>query len=572
MTDDDRILQLTADWIAGDPDPGTRAELQALHDAEDVETLRERVDGALEFGTAGLRGVVGAGPLRMNRAVVIRTTKGLADHLRVEVADLDDRVVVVGFDARRDSRRFAADAVGVLAAAGIRVRLFTEPTPTPLVAYAARHLRAAAAIVITASHNPPEYNGYKVYAENAAQIVPPTDERIAAAIAAAPPADDIERTEAPLSSPLVDPAEDELFERYLAEVDEHRTPPDDPGSIGIVYTPLHGVAWKPLRRALERAGYADLHVVEEQAEPDGAFPTVRFPNPEEEGALDLALDAARGAGADLVLANDPDGDRLAVAVPDSGEWRLLTGNQLGVLLGDDVLAHGSGHDRIVLSSIVSSPLLRDVAAAYGARYEATLTGFKWIWNAALDLQRDAGLRYVFGYEEALGYSVGPTVRDKDGISAALAFADLTARLAAEGRTVLEALADLYRRHGLWTSVQHSVTRPGSEGQAEIAAAMQRIGHEQPSALGGREVLVVTDYRRGADRRPRWLPTTPLVELGLAGGSRVLIRPSGTEPKCKIYVDLRADLADGDDVWKREAELRDDAQAIGEELAAFVGLT
>lgn len=571
MSDDERLLTLATDWIAGDPDPGTRAELQALVDAEDVETLRERVDGSLQFGTAGLRGVVGAGPLRMNRAVVIRTTKGLADHLRDTVDDLDERVVVVGFDARHDSRRFAADTVGVLAATGIRVRLFTQPTPTPVVAYAARALGAAAAVVVTASHNPPEYNGYKVYGPNAAQIVPPTDQRIAEAIAAAPPADDVDRVEAPLQSDLVEPVGDDVLERYLAEVDDHRTPPDDPGDLRIVYTPLHGVAWRPLRRAFERAGYGDVHVVEEQAEPDPAFPTVRFPNPEEEGALDLAVAAARDVDADLVLASDPDGDRLAVAVPHDGAWRLLTGNQLGVLLGDDVLAQGSGDERMVLSSIVSSPMLRDVAAAHGVRYEATLTGFKWIWNAALDLERDEGLRYVFGYEEALGYSVGPTVRDKDGISAALAFADLTARLKAEGRTVMDELADLYRRHGLWTSIQHSVTRPGSEGQAEIAAAMQRIGHEQPSALGGREVLVVTDYRRDEDARPRWLPATPLVSLELAGGSRVLIRPSGTEPKCKIYVDLRADLA-RDDVWEREAQLRDEAQGIGEELASFVGLT
>lgn len=570
LEEDERLLALAERWIAGDPDPASRAELQALVDADDIEALRARVDGTLEFGTAGIRGVVGAGPLRMNRAVVIRTTAGLAAHVR-EHADGAPGSVVVGFDARHDSRRFAADTVGVLHAAGIGVEVFPEPAPTPLVAFAARESGAAAAVVVTASHNPPEYNGYKVYDRNAAQIVPPVDAAIAAAIAAAPPANEVERTEAPLEAEGVATLGDDVFERYLDEVDALRTPPADPSRLALVYTPLHGVGWRYVRRAFERAGYAQVSVVEAQAEPDGGFPTVAFPNPEEPGALDLATEAADDAGADLVLANDPDVDRLAVVLRlDDGTWQPLTGNQIGVLLADHVLTTGEGDDRLVVSSIVSSPMLGDLAAAHGARWEQTLTGFKWICNAALDLADEA--RFVFGYEEALGYSVGPVVRDKDGIGAALAFADLAARLDEAGSSVREHLAGLYQRHGLWVSHQHSIVRPGLDGLDEIAAAMRRIGADHhPETLDGRRVERVVDYRDGADERPRWLPATALVALHLDGGSRALIRPSGTEPKLKIYVDLRDEVDADADVWLQEDLMRRRAEAIATDLAGFVGL-
>lgn len=573
-SDADQVRELARAWLAGDPDPTTREELQGLLDADDVDELAERFAGTLEFGTAGLRGVVGAGPMRMNRAVVIRTTRGLADHILATVPDADDRPVVVGFDARTDSERFARDTVGVLLAAGLPVSWFDEPAPTPLVAFAGKELRASATIVITASHNPPEYNGYKVYADNGAQIVPPTDQRIAAAIEAVGPA-----AEVPLVGEFTDDDVETLGtfarRRYLDAIEAARPAIQAPRDLGVVYTPLHGVGGRVVVEAFDRAGYADLTVVDEQFTPDGAFPTVRFPNPEEPGALDLAIATAERVGAELIVANDPDADRLAAVVPTpDGGWQPLTGNQIGVLLGDHLLTHDQGGEgqAIVLSSIVSSPMLATVAAAHGARYEPTLTGFKWICNAAMDLEDADRVRFVFGYEEALGYSVGTVVRDKDGISAAVVFANMVAELRAEGRSVLDELTELYRRHGLWVSHQKSVVRPGSEGLAEIAAAMERIGERVPDALAGTAVTGATDFRTGAEDRPRWLAETPLVALDLAGGSRVLIRPSGTEPKLKIYVDLRDDLAEGETLLAEERRLLADAAAIADDLATFVGLT
>ncbi len=573
MTDHRDLLQRARAWRDADPDPAMRAELDALIAGGDVDELAERLNGDLEFGTAGIRGVVGAGSLRMNRAVVIRTTRGLADWILATGVD-PQRGVVVGFDARLDSRAFADDTVGVLVAAGIPVRVFPEPVATPIVAYEARATGAASAVVITASHNPPEYNGYKVYAPNAAQIIPPTDVEIAAAIGAVGPANAVPRDPDPFGHELttvLDTAE--VFDRYWAEVAAIRPAVDGDRSLAIVHTPLHGVGGQPVLEALARAGYTEVRQVPQQVEPDGHFPTVAFPNPEEPGALDLAQDLAAEVGADLIVANDPDVDRLAVSSrADDGSWVALTGNQIGVLLADYLLRHTAVDAPLVLSSIVSSPMLADVAASHGAHYEPTLTGFKWIANAAMAREVEHGEAFVFGYEEALGYTVGPIVRDKDGISAAVVFADLAAALHAEGRTLDDALDALYRQHGLWVSGQVSLVRPGLEGLEEIADAMTRIdASTYPPELDGLRVVGATDYRTGEDERPAWLPNTSLVALQLEGGSRVLIRPSGTEPKLKIYVDLREDLAASDDVDAREAAARERCQRVGKALAGFVGL-
>jgi len=557
------------DWIAGDPDADTRAELQALLDAGDHDELRERIGVGLEFGTAGLRGIVGAGTNRMNLAVIRRTSRGLADHLLATVPGAAERGVIVGFDARLDSEAFAREAVAVFAGAGLRVRWFPSPRPTPLIAYTQRVLDAAAAVVITASHNPPEYNGYKVYAEGASQIVPPTDAAIAVAIDAVGPAVDVPLAD-PLDSDLVAPVPAEVVDRYLADLAAAR--PDTPGpDLTLVYTPLHGVGGELVQQAMAQAGFHDLHVEPSQAEPDGRFPTVRFPNPEEPGAMDASVALAQVVGADLVIANDPDADRLAAAVPDgAGGYRLLTGNQIGVLLTDHLLA-GSAADRpLVVASIVSTPMFRDVAAHYGAHAEFTLTGFKWICAAARDLERADGYQFVYGFEEALGSSVGTVVRDKDGIGAAVAFAGLARSLAADGRTVRDRLEELYRRDGLWVSHQHSVTRPGSAGLAEIAAAMTRLETQVPEELAGQQVLSSLDYRVGADARPPWLEAHDMVALELTDG-RALIRPSGTEPKLKIYVDLRGELREADDLDTRADELLQRAAAVATDLAAFVGL-
>jgi phosphomannomutase len=564
-------VALATAWIAGDPDPDTRAELQALLDAGDTDGLAERFAGQIEFGTAGLRGIVGPGPMAMNRAVVIRTSRGLADHLLADVPDAAERGVVVGFDARHDSRRFAEDAVGVFAGAGLRVHWFPTPQPTPLIAYTQKVLDAAAGVVITASHNPPEYNGYKVYVEGAAQIAPPTDAAIATAIDAVGPAAEVPR-EDPSDSDRAAPVPAEVVDRYLADLAAARPPVDDGPWPTIVYTPLHGVARDLMVRALAEAGYDDVHVVSSQAEPDPDFSTVAFPNPEEPGAFDAALELAGERGADLVIANDPDGDRLAVAVPDrAGGHRPLSGNQIGVLLADHLLAGSSADRKLVVSSIVSTPMVAAVAAAYGARAEVSLTGFKWIWGAGRVLEADEGYTFVYGFEEALGSSVGNVVRDKDGIGAGVAFADLSRALAASGRSVLDRLDELAVEHGLWVSHQLSITRPGLEGAREIAAAMAVLADRLPEELAGHPVTAATDYRTGADARPRWLTTHDLVALDLADG-RAMIRPSGTEPKCKIYIDLRADVAAGDDLDARSRDLEAEASRVAEALADFVGLT
>jgi phosphomannomutase len=536
------ILEAARAWIEGDPDPETKAALEAMIESSDRPRLERAMGGTLTFGTAGIRGEVGPGSNRMNRAVVIQTTRGLADYLIAEHGGPPQAPVILGFDARPSSRQFAEDASGVLAAAGIQVGYFPEVTPTPLVAYSAKHYGAAAAVVITASHNPPADNGYKVYGANAAQIIPPVDTEIAAAIERVGAANQVPRIENTFSghSEMVTQVPEEVFESYRAEVDESRPNPQV-SDFKIVYTPLHGVGSRILNRVCALAHHSGIVTVPEQEAPDGRFPTVSFPNPEEPGALDLALVLARQEHAELLIANDPDADRLAAAVPSAGEWRSLSGNELGVLLGDYVLRYWDQPEiPIVVNSVVSSPMLGEIADRRGARHEVTLTGFKWIINAGLALQERGDGSFAFGYEEALGYSIGKTVRDKDGISAALVLCDLVAEERAQNRNLLDRLHFLWAEVGLWVSAQYSVGRAGPSGQEEIGKAVERLAEDPPGKVGGHEVVAVTDYRHGFDARPIWLGEQDLIELGLADVGRVLVRPSGTEPKVKVYVDLRGE--------------------------------
>jgi len=561
-------LERARAWAGSDPDAQTQAELAALIESRDHAELAERMLGDLEFGTAGLRGVVAAGSARMNLAVVIRVTRALADQLLSRARDARTQPVIVGCDARLDSVRFADAAARVLLAAGIPVKRFAEPVPTPFVAYAVRAFAANAGIMITASHNPPEYNGYKLYGDNGVQVVPPTDVEIFARMRAMGPANAI---------PLGDLTRQErigadIVARYLAEIRASLPRVTADRNLCIVYTALHGVGASVVERLFHEAGYADFHSVPEQREPDGNFPTVHFPNPEEPGALDLALALATEKSADLLIANDPDVDRLAIAVPTaSGRWQPLTGNQIGLLLADFALSHAdSGARALVLSSVVSSPMLSSIARAYEARYESVLTGFKWVWTAALALEAE-NHRFCFGYEEALGYSFGRTVRDKDGISAALAFAELAAEARAAGKTVLERLHALYREHGLWVSVQHNVVLKGAAGAARIAQAMQRLQSAPPSALGERAVSRVRDLQQPAADAPSWRGPTLLVELELNDGTRVFVRPSGTEPKLKIYVDLRAPLAPDAPVTRAETSALTEASAVARALVSALGI-
>ena len=564
------LLERAKDWIAGDPDPVTHGQLQSLVDSGEEDALFRAMGGSLTFGTAGIRGEVGPGSNRMNRAVVILTSRGLADHLLTREGGPPSAPVVLGFDARPSSRGFAEDAAGVLAAAGIKVMFFPEVTPTPLVAFAAKLIGAPAAVVVTASHNPPADNGYKVYGSNAAQIIPPEDTEIASAIDRVGPASDVPRIEGAFdgSSSLVTQAPEDIYEHYRSEVTEARPNPGTSDAT-IVYTPLHGVGGKILNRLCAQANHSGLVTVPEQAAPDGKFPTVSFPNPEEPGALDLALSLAGELDARLVIANDPDADRLAAAVPVPGGWRLLSGNEIGVLLGDYVLRYWKYPERpIVVDSIVSSPMMGVIAGLHNARHESTLTGFKWIINAGLALEEGGEGRFAFGYEEALGYSVGRTVRDKDGMSAALVLCDLFAEEAALGRSILDRLHDLWAEVGLWVSAQYSLHRSGPEGQEEIGRAVEHLASSPPAKVGGHQVVGVEDYRVGEEQRPMWLGAQDLIALDLGSAGRVLARPSGTEPKLKIYVDLNGVAGTDPEAAHRQLTAQATAMAreVGEGLA------
>jgi phosphomannomutase len=562
-------------WIAADPDPDTRRELSAYIDDESQhDLLLEVMSGSLEFGTAGLRAIVGPGPMRMNRAVIRRTTAGVARYLMGQQAGAALRPVVVGRDARPSSAAFQNDTIGVLAAHGLPVRFFPDPVPTPIVAYVARRLGASAAVVITASHNPAEYNGYKLYGADAVQIVAPVDEAVAREIDHCAPADAVPiALDAEHGHPTVEAVPAALIDDYHRDIARLRPAAAPARDLSIVYTPLHGIGAIPIERTLKEAGFTRVNVVASQREPDGSFPTVKFPNPEEPGALDLATELARELNADLLLANDPDVDRLAASLPDgAGGWVALTGNQIGILLADFMLERAAKTPQpMVLQSIVSSPMLRSLACAHGAFFEQTLTGFKWIWTAALARMSEGGVDYVFGYEEALGYAPGQVVRDKDGISAALLLSELAARERSRGRTLRAHLAELYRRHGLWVSVQRSVTRSGSKGAEQVAAAIDRLSRHPPERVVDVPVSRVLDFRTGAEQRPRWLGHTPLIELTLGERGRILVRPSGTEPKLKVYVDLTCAMDSAADVWESERELLGEARTLAEGTVAALGL-
>jgi phosphomannomutase len=502
-------------WLAADPDPETRAELAALievaaTDAGAAAELAERFAGRLEFGTAGLRGALGAGPMRMNRAVVIRAAAGLAAYLR----NRGGGAVVIGFDARHKSDQFARDTAAVMLGAGLPAMVLPRPLPTPVLAYAIRTLGCAAGVMVTASHNPPQDNGYKVYLGDGAQIAPPVDAEVSAAIDAVP-----SLAEVVLGEEWVT-LDDELADEYVDRV-AALPRPGGPRDLRIVYTPLHGVGGEVTAAVLERAGFGRPVPVGPQAEPDPDFPTVAFPNPEEPGAIDLALAAARDAGADLVVANDPDADRCAVAVPGrDGHWRMLRGDEVGALLAVHLLERGA--PGTFATTIVSSSLLGKIAAGHGREYAETLTGFKWL--ARVD---DLG----YAYEEALGYCVAPDlVRDKDGISAAVLVAELAATLKAGGRTLLDLLDDIAREYGLHATDQLAVRVTDLE---QIAAAMARLRSAPPRSLGGLEVTRVEDLAAGAGG----LPATDGLRFSLSGGARVVVRPSGTEPKLKCYLEL-----------------------------------
>jgi phosphomannomutase len=546
---DELIAQAQA-WLTEDPDPDTRAELARLIDARDHTELAARFSGTLQFGTAGLRGELGAGPMRMNRTVVIRAAAGLAAYLKKQGTPHGDDtagLVVIGYDARYKSRDFALDTAAVMTGAGLRAAILPRPLPTPVLAFAIRHLGAVAGVEVTASHNPPRDNGYKVYLGDGSQIVPPADIDIAAEIAAVPSLTTVRRpTEG------WDTLDDSVLDAYLARTDAVLAE-GSPRTARTVYTAMHGVGKDVLLAAFARAGFPEPVLVAEQADPDPDFPTVAFPNPEEPGAMDLAFAKARETSPDLIIANDPDADRCAVAVQDGTDWRMLRGDEVGALLAAHLVRRGA--TGTFAESIVSSSLLGRIAEKAGLRHVETLTGFKWIARAE-------GLRY--GYEEALGYCVDPDgVRDKDGITAALLVTELASQLKEEGRTLLDLLDDLAVEHGLHATDQLSVR---VEDLSLIAAAMTRLREQPPTELAGLPITRTDDLTQGSDT----LPPTDGLRYTLEG-ARVIVRPSGTEPKLKCYLEVVVPVASHAGLPEARAKATDVLESIKRDLSAAAGI-
>lgn len=561
-------------WLAEDPDPETREELRALLDQATGEAasgkaaaeLADRFSGPLRFGTAGLRGELGAGPNRMNRAVVIRAAAGLAAYLTK--LGHGGGLVVVGHDARHRSADFARDTAAVMTGAGLRAAVLARPLPTPVLAFAVRHLGAVAGVIVTASHNPPRDNGYKVYLGDGRQIVPPADAGIAAEIEAVGRLADV-----PLAHDGWRVLDDSVVDAYLARA-VRVVAPGSPRNATVVYTPMHGVGGDVLGAAFARAGFPAPVVVPEQAEPDPDFPTVAFPNPEEPGAMDLAFRTASATDPDIVIANDPDADRCAVAVPDHsapGGWRMLNGDEVGALLATHLVGkHALG---TFATTIVSSSLLSRIAEAAGLPYTETLTGFKW-------LARVPGLR--FGYEEALGYCTDPDgVRDKDGITAALLVAELVATLKRSGRTLTDLLDDMALEYGLHATDQLSVR---VDDPATITRAMAALRRRPPASLAGLRVVSAEDLARDCGG----LPPTDGLRYRLAPGAegpgaagaeegthvtsvRVVVRPSGTEPKLKCYLEAVVPVPNARALAPARRTAAEVLAAVKHDLSAALGV-
>lgn len=511
MSDHREIAQ---SWLGAEPDEDMRAELRTLLEGSDAD-LAERFTGRLQFGTAGLRAAVGAGPQRMNRLVVRQAAAGLAEYLLRHVPGAVEHGVIIGNDARRKSDVFAMDTARVFAARGIRARVFDHVVPTPVLAWNITGTGSVAGVVVTASHNPPADNGYKVYLGSGSQIVPPADTGIADAIDEFDPCT-VEL--APEDSPLIERLDDTLVDAYLDSVAGVRLAPGVTGR-PVAYTAMHGVGGAVLLAAFERAGFPAPHVVPEQQQPDGSFPTVSFPNPEEPGAMDKVIAIATANGCTVAIANDPDADRLGAAIPTrAGGWRKMTGDELGWLLADHILEHTSGDDRLVVTTLVSSSLLGRMAARHGIHSAETFTGFKWIGHTVLEHPEQ---RFVFGYEQALGYLVTDRPLDKDGITAAVLLAEVAALAERDGVSIEDRLDAIAAKYGRHVTADLSIRMT----PAEAAAAVARLREAPPAEIGGRAVTAT-----------EWYGEAGLLRFQLGEELRLQIRPSGTEPKVKLYAE------------------------------------
>ena len=515
----DEVLRAEVEkWITEDPDPVTRKELQKLLDTSDEATLRSCFSGFLEFGTAGLRGPLGPGPSRMNRAVVTKTAAGIATYMKRHGLNS----VVIGRDARYGSEDFTRDTAEIMMGAGFTTYVLPRPLPTPVLAYAVRNLRCDVGIMVTASHNPPQDNGYKVYlggtvngvAYNGSQIISPTDAEISRDISEVPSLPTLTRATG------WNVLDESSVDSYVTATSRLAT---KPGSLKVVYSAMHGVGTETLRKVFIAAGFPEPILVAEQAEPNPDFPTVAFPNPEEPGAIDLSLKKAADVSADLVIANDPDADRCAAAIAEkNGQWRMLRGDEVGALLGEYMARRAPDKSAIMANSIVSSSILSKIARHHGLRFTETLTGFKWLAKIP---------NLWFGYEEALGYAVdSQSVNDKDGISAALALVQLATDLHRENKTLADLLEEIWQRHGYHGTKQISVR---TTSVAQIDSILARFRNAIPKSIGRFSVSQFDDLEKPSDG----LPPTNGVRIYLGDNIRVIVRPSGTEPKIKCYIEV-----------------------------------
>ena len=520
------VVESAERWLADDPDPATRRELKQLLDRNDLDALHDRFDSSLVFRSASFRGLLGAGPNRMNRVTVIRATAGLCAWLRQQLPNAAERGICVGFDGRRMSRELATDAAGVIAGAGFQVWMLDDEMPTPVLGFSVLETGAAAGVMITAGDSPSAYNGYKVFWGNGSQIISVHDEGIAQAIARISSASSVPRPtrhEAIAQGRMQ--ALTDLVERYRERVSALVGPPSEARRLSIAYTALHGVGDRLVRTILGAAGFSGLKSLASQAEPDGRFPTVDFPNPEDPAAMMQVLALAKRINAELVLANDPDAGRLAVAVVSDGGYEVLSGDDLGCMLADDLLERTESQSkRLLISSIVSSPLLGKIAKAHGARWEQTLVGHSWINHRAIEIEAE-GYSYILGYDDALGYGATTFVRDKDGISAALLVADLAARCKARGSTLLDEREAMWRRYGLYVSRRISTAFEGGDADEKMAAAMTRYRDNPPWPIANLN-----------------LPETDLLVFEPEGGDRVILRATGTAATLEYYLHVRIEIA------------------------------
>ncbi|MHA2939651.1 phospho-sugar mutase [Vibrio sp. RC27] len=541
-------------WLERDPDNTTREELKSLINQERWSEIEQRFSSRLQFGTAGLRGEVGAGPNRMNRLVIQETALGLGTYLLESTPNAAEQGIIIGYDGRLLSKQFAYDTASVMLALGIKVYLSHKVSPTPTIAFGITHLNTAAGVVVTASHNPPQDNGFKVYWDNGAQIISPHDSGIAKAIdlaSVAPiPLSDLAQAESNEQLVWLD---EQFFTDYQVMVLSDSSPKNRTTAFKAAYTPMHGVGADIAEQLIQDQGLCELHTVASQREPDGHFPTVNFPNPEEPGAMDLVIELANQIDAEFAIANDPDADRFAIAVrTPTNDFKMLTGDQVGVLLANHLLSKSQANVWVG-NTIVSSRLLEKVATSYGASYYQTLTGFKWLANIAMSKRSDSK-PFLFAYEEALGYAAGEKVWDKDGLSALVIFIELIDKLKSQNMTIWDQLAALYQQHGLHTTVQKSLRL--AAGSPSVG---ERLRQQPPSTIAQQNVTAILDYKtsqvtyQDGTTSTIDLPQSDVLVYVLEDQTRIIVRPSGTEPKLKCYYEQITSYNTENDFWIEEQQ-------------------